>query len=232
MNSTEPGILIIDDDVPLGKFLSRELQHRKFRVEVRNEGREAWAELQIGKYDLVILDLNLPGMDGMEILKQVRASRPQLPVLVLTARNRTDDLVLGLDQGADDFLVKPFSLKELLARIRRLLRRQSMPAESAAAVGDLVMNREGHWVQRGDRRIDLTPREFTILEYMMSKPGKVVSRKELMEDVWNMPFDSSTNVVDVYMKYLRDKIDNDENIKLIRTVRGIGYVLNNDERRA
>jgi DNA-binding response OmpR family regulator len=225
---TQPRILIVDDDVSLGKFLSRELKRRHFGVEVRNDGETASLDLKASAYDLLILDLNLPRMDGMAVMKQVRLSQSRLPILVLTARNRTQDLVLALEQGADDCLIKPFSFLELLARVKALLRRNSVPAVSSSRVGSLTMNREEHWVMRGERRIDLTSREFTLLEYLMNNAGKAVSRKTLMQDVWNIPFDSTTNIVDVYMKYLRDKIDLEGEPKLIRTVRGVGYVLSND----
>jgi DNA-binding response OmpR family regulator len=155
-------------------------------------------------------------------------NQPRLPVLVLTARSRTADLVLALDQGADDCLIKPFSLLELMARIRGLLRRMTAPDVSASNIGDLTINREEHWVLRGDRRINLTVREFDLLEYLMKNAGKAVSRETLMRDVWNMPFNPATNIVDVYMKYLRDKVDIAGETKLIRTVRGIGYVFSND----
>jgi len=167
-------------------------------------------------------------MDGMAILKQVRLSQPRLPILVLTARNRTEDLLLALEQGADDYLIKPFSFMELLARVRNLLRRSSSPAVSSSKIGNLTINREEHWVMRGDRRIDLTVREFALLEYLMSNVGKAVSRATLMREVWNTQLDSTTNIVDVYMKYLRDKIDREGEVKLIRTVRGVGYVLSGE----
>jgi DNA-binding response OmpR family regulator len=221
-------ILIVDDDISLGKFLSRELKRRHFSVAVSLDGKAGCDDLHKSIYDLVILDLNLPGMDGMAVMREVRLSQPRLPILVLTARNRTEDLVSALEQGADDCLIKPFSFLELLARVKSLLRRNSAPATSSSKVGDLTINREEHWVTRGERRIDLTAREFTLLEYLMNNVGKAVSRKMLMQEVWNIPYDSTTNIVDVYMKYLRDKVDLTGEEKLIRTVRGVGYVLSSD----
>ncbi len=221
-------ILIVEDDVSLGKFLSRALKLKLFAVEVSLDGEAAWETLQNSIYDLVILDLNLPRIDGMELLKRLRQDQPALRVLVLTARNRTEDLVLALEQGADDCLIKPFSYLELLARVRGLLRRGGFSVASSSKVGDLSIDREQHRVVRGERTIDLTPREFAILECLMDNAGKTVSRKTLMRDVWNIPLDSTTNIVDVYMKYLRDKIDLAGEVKLLRTVRGVGYVLRND----
>jgi DNA-binding response OmpR family regulator len=221
-------ILIVEDDVSLGKFLSRALKLKLFSVEVSLDGEAAWEALQNSLYDLVILDLNLPRIDGLELLKRVRQTQPALRMLVLTARNRTEDLVSALEQGADDCLLKPFSFLELLARVRGLLRRAGSSAVSSSKLGDLSIDREQHRVLRAERTIDLTPREFAILECLMDNAGKTVSRMTLMRDVWNIPFDPANNIVDVYMKYLRDKIDIAGEVKLLHTVRGVGYVLRND----
>ncbi len=224
-------VLIVEDDISLSKFLSRELKRMRFAVDVSHDGESAYEFLRVATYDLIILDLNLPNMDGIAFLDQARAlARPRFPVLVLTGRSRTEDVILALDHGADDCLIKPFSFQELTARMRSLLRRNyaGPSGGEVAQVGDLVMHREERRVMRGARRIELTPREFAILEYLMRHAGKPVSRASLMKDVWNIDFDPTTNVVDVYMKYLRDKIDCDGEVKLLRTVRGVGYELSNE----
>jgi DNA-binding response OmpR family regulator len=225
---TKQTILIVEDDISLCKLLVRELTSRHYSVEVSHEGESACESLKESNYDLVILDLNLPKMDGMAVLRHIRQSQLRLPILVLTARNRTVDLVLALEQGADDCQMKPFSLLELMARVQSLLRRNSAPEANQSKAGCLTINRKEHWVLRGTRRIHLTVREFDLLEYLMGNAGKTVSRQTLIRDVWNIPFDSNTNVVEVYMKYLRDKLDLAGEMKLIRTVRGVGYVFSND----
>jgi DNA-binding response OmpR family regulator len=180
------------------------------------------------KYDLVLLDLNLPKLDGMGLLRVLRPSQPKLPVLVLTARSRVEDRVLSLNSGADDCLIKPFSYSELLARVRALLRRNSGAVSRVSKVGDLTLDREDRRVERNGRRIDLTPREFAVLEFLIREAGRPVSRAAIMEEIWNIPFDPATNVVDVYVKYVRDKVDRGVEMKLIRTVRGIGYMLSDE----
>jgi two-component system copper resistance phosphate regulon response regulator CusR len=218
-------ILVVEDDLPLARLVGSGLRSEHFLVDLIHDGEEAAAKLATAKYDLLILDLNLPKIDGFTLLAQVRASESRLPVLVLTGRSRTEDLVMTLDRGADDCLLKPFSLLELLARVRALLRRKQDPVPEAPKLGGLTINREEYRVERNGRRIDLTPREFAILEYLVRHAGRPVSRAALMEEVWNIPFDPSTNIVDVYMKYLRDKVDLQGEEKLIRTIRGVGYVL-------
>ena len=221
-------ILVIEDDVPLARLLSLSLKGQQYAIEMVHDGEAAEAALAAMQPNLVILDLNLPKIDGLTLLTRIRAARSALPIMVLTGRNRIEDLVSTLNQGADDCLLKPFSLMELQARIRALLRRFSaepMPQELPPAKRGLTVNREEYCVERDGRRIDLTPREFAILEYMMQHPNRAISRATLMQEVWRMPFDPSTNIVDVYMKYLRDKIDCASETKLIRTVRGVGYAL-------
>ena len=222
-------VLIVEDDLSLSKFLRRELSTLKFTVDVSNDSESAFVNLQTSRYDLLILDLNLPGIDGIAVLQRIRAmERLHVPILVLTARTSTEDLKLAFENGADDYLVKPFSFQEMQARIRNLLRRQYSPVTQAAHIGDLTIDRAGRRVMRGPRRVELTPREFSILECLMNNVGRPVSRTSLMKEVWHISFDPTTNIVDVYMKYLRDKIDGDGEVKLIHTVRGVGYELRND----
>ncbi len=218
-------ILVVEDNRPLTNFLRRQLEAASYQVDVSYDGESANQALADNKYDLVILDLTLPKLDGVSVLKSLRPKNPELPVLVLTARSRVEDRVLCLDTGADDCLIKPFSVAELLARVRVLLRRSSSPAQEMLAVGDLTLDRREWKVERKGRLIDLTPREFAVLEFLMRNAGRPVSRARVMEEVWNTPFDPSTNVVDVYVKYVRDKVDGEGEKKLIRTIRGVGYVL-------
>jgi len=221
-------VLVVEDDVPLAQLLRQQLENKSYAVSVVHDGEAAQQAIEGGKFDLVILDLNLPKLDGVSLLQNVRPSQPRLPVLVLTARNRVEDRALSLDTGADDCMVKPFSFVELHARVRALLRRNSGPISRVSQLADLVLDREERKVQRNGRRIDLTVREFDVLEFLMRNAGRPVSRTSLMEAVWNMPFDPSTNVVDVYVKYVRDKVDLEGERKLIRTIRGVGYLLADD----
>ncbi len=217
-------VLVVEDDVALARFLCRELERNHCVAGMTHDAEAALREIETHPHDLMIMDLNLPKMDGMELLCQVRRTQPRLPIVVLTARSRVEDRVLALQGGADDCLIKPFSCKELLLRTGSLMRRE-VAAPAGQGVGDLSVYRDEHRVMRGERRIELTPREFSILEYLLDNVGRPVSRAALMRDVWNLPLEATTNIVDVYMKYLRDKIDYVGATKLIRTVRGVGYVL-------
>jgi DNA-binding response OmpR family regulator len=221
-------ILVVEDDEPLARLLARGLATELYEVELLHDGEAAARALETDEYDLVVLDLNLPKMDGLSLLQWLRSSKSTTPVLVLTGRSRTEDMVRTLDGGADDCLFKPFSLLELMARVRVLLRRSNAPAAATTRVAGaipLVLDRGEFRAERNGRLIQLTPREFTVLEYLLAHVGKPLSRATLMQDIWNMPLETNTNIVDVYMKYLRDKIDADGEEKLIHTVRGIGYVL-------
>jgi DNA-binding response OmpR family regulator len=220
-------VLIVEDDLSLAGFLSGELESQGFLVEQVHDGQEALLALEAQqRYDLLILDLNLPKLDGITLMQRIRPGQPRLPLLVLTARSRVEDKVKALENGADDCLTKPFSLIELMARVHALLRRNSGLVPNCSTVGDLVMYRDQHRVERNGRRIDLTPREFAILDVLMRNAGRPVSRAVLLQEVWNTSSsESATNIVDVYMKYVRDKIDLPGEPRLTHTVRGFGYEL-------
>jgi two-component system copper resistance phosphate regulon response regulator CusR len=218
-------LLVAEDDVPLANFLSRGLQAQKYEVQVVHDGDDAWQALSKDQYNLLILDLNLPKIDGMALLSRVRPIIPNLPVLVLTARSQMEDRIQALDGGADDCMVKPFSFQELTARSRALLRRNRNSAAGVLRVGDLVLNRADFRVERSGKKIELTAKEFALLEFFMMNARRTVTRAMIMEEVWKSAYDGSTNLVDVYVKYVRDKVDGDFEIKLMKTVRGIGYVL-------
>jgi len=222
-------ILVVEDEKAVANFVKKGLESEQYAVDVTTEGDEARFMAEEFNYDLVVLDLNLPGMDGLEVLKQVRAKKPSLPVLVLTVRSRVEDRVKGLDRGADDYLSKPFSFSELSARVRALLRRSARPSELILRVEELELDRVERTVKRDKRRIELTPKEFSLLEYLMRNAGRRVTRAMIIEHVWNFTFDTMTNVVDVYINYLRKKVDEGFDRKLIRTVRGVGYQLGDEK---
>lgn len=219
-------ILLVEDDVALTSFLSAELEADGFVVDVVHDGEEALTRLETkDRYDLLICDLNLPSLDGISLIGRIRPKQSRLPLLVLTARTRVEDKVQALHAGADDCLTKPFSLLELQARIRALLRRNSGVIPNRSTIGDLTLYRDERRVERNGRRIELTPREFAILEVLMRNPGKPVSRATLLEEVWSTSTEGATNIVDVYVKYVRDKIDLPGEASLTHTVRGFGYEL-------
>ncbi len=217
-------ILVIEDEQRIADFLDRGLASAGYAVDVVGTGREALAAIHTTDYDLLILDLMLPDMDGMEVLAKVRGRKVSPPVLILSARGALDDRVKGLESGADDYLVKPFAFVELLARVRALLRRgQAVPEK--LQVGDLTLDCIRRKVSRAGEPIDLAPKEFGILEYLMRNKGRPLSRTMIVEHVWDMDYDGLTNIVDVYIRHLRSKIDERFPRKLIQTVRGIGYMI-------
>lgn len=221
-------ILLVEDDERIVEFLRRGLKAEGYPVEVARTGAEGIALATAGEFRLIILDLMLPDLNGRQICERLRAARVDTPVLMLTAMDTVQDKVAGLRVGADDYLTKPFAFEELLARIEVLLRRRGEEVPSAISVlqiADLTLNRETHEVRRGERAIELTPKEFALLECFMSAPGKVLSRTRILEHVWGYSADPLTNVVDVYVRQLRRKIDDDHDLKLFKTVRGYGYKL-------
>jgi two-component system copper resistance phosphate regulon response regulator CusR len=217
-------ILVVEDEKRIADFLCRGLQGAGYAVDAAGTGAAALENIHSADYDLVVLDLMLPDMDGLEVLENIRSKRVGPPVLILSARGGLDDRVNGLEQGADDYLTKPFAFVELLARVRALLRR-GQPAPERLQVGDLVLDCIRRKVSRGAETIELAPKEFGILEYMMRNRGRPLSRTMIVEHVWDMDYDGLTNIVDVYIRHLRSKIDDRFALKLIQTVRGIGYMI-------
>ena len=222
-------ILVIEDDKAVANFVKKGLESEQYAVDVTGDGEDAQMLVEEANFDLVILDLVLPKVDGLDVLKHICSRKPSPPVLILSGRARVEDRVKGLDLGADDYLTKPFSFSELSARVRALLRRSPSSIGIVLRVGDLELDRAERLVRRAGRRIDLTPREFALLEYLMRNAGRAVTRAMIIEHVWNFSFDTMTNVVDVYINYLRKKVDQDFDPKLIRTVRNVGYELGTGE---
>jgi two-component system copper resistance phosphate regulon response regulator CusR len=224
-------ILVIEDEKRIADFLCRGLQGAGYAVDAAATGAAALDLIHSANYDLVVLDLMLPDMDGLQVLEKIRTRKAGPPVLILSARGALEDRVKGLEQGADDYLVKPFAFVELLARVRALLRR-GQPAPERLQVDDLSLDCVRRKVSRGPETIDLAPKEFGILEYMMRNPGRPLSRTMIVEHVWDMDYDGLTNIVDVYIRHLRSKIDDRFQHKLIQTVRGIGYMIDVPEKPA
>jgi two-component system copper resistance phosphate regulon response regulator CusR len=224
-------ILVVEDEKRIADFLSRGLESGGYSVDVAGDGSTALEMVHATEYDLIILDLGLPDMDGMAVLKKVRTRKTSPPVLILSARDAVDDRVKGLETGADDYLVKPFAYVELLARVRVLLRR-GQPTPERLQVGDLSLDCIRRKVTRAGENIELAPKEFSILEYLMRNRGRPLSRTMIVEHVWDMDYDGLTNIVDVYIRHLRSKIDEKWQDKMIQTVRGIGYMLDSAERPA
>ena len=218
-------LLVIEDEKKVASFIKRGLEEEGYAVDVATDGEEGLAVALERVHDLIILDIRLPKMDGLQVLYTLRHDHVTAPVLLLTVRATIEDKVLGLDAGADDYLTKPFAFEELVARVRALLRRRAEAEPTILQVGDLTLDPSRRTVTRGGVKIDLTPREFTLLDYFMRNPGRVLTRTMIAERVWDYSFDTSTNVIDVYVNYLRKKIDADREPKRLQTVRGVGYML-------
>jgi heavy metal response regulator len=218
-------ILVVEDEKKVASFLKKGLEEEYYAVDCAYDGEEALYMVETNEYDLMILDIMLPKIDGLEVLKGVRDKGSPLPVLMLTAKDSVEDVVKGLDTGGDDYLTKPFAFAELLARVRALLRRKERAPAGELQVADLVLDPVTHAVSRGGREIELTAKEYTLLEYLMRQVNRVVTRTMISEHVWDYHFDPMTNVIDVYVNHLRKKIDLNSSQRLIHTIRGVGYML-------
>ena len=216
-------ILIAEDDAPLASFIAKTFTAENHVTEVAENGEEALQRLGHGGYDLLILDLGLPVLGGSQVLKRIRTRDAELPILILTATDHVTERVACLDAGADDYLTKPFSFSELSARVRAVVRRKSRPVQTVLKIDDLQLDCVQRTVQRGGKPIELTPKEFSLLEYFMRNTGRRITRNMIIQFVWKLSPDTMTNVVDVYVNYLRKKIDEGSQLKLIHTIRGVGY---------
>jgi DNA-binding response OmpR family regulator len=218
-------ILVVEDDRKVASFLERGLREEGYSVDVAHDGEDGRLKAHVHDYDLLLLDVMLPGISGLELVRDLRAREKATPVLMLTARDSEDDVVTGLDAGADDYLTKPFGFDELLARVRALLRRGGAARPDRLIYGDVELDRVKHEASRAGSKLDLTPKEFRLLEFFLLNPERVVRRTELLEKVWDLTFDPMSNVVDVHMGHLRRKLRAASNDPLIQTVRGVGYML-------
>jgi two-component system response regulator MprA len=222
--STQPRLLVVDDDSRIAAALQRNLKYEGYEVDVASDGPAALRQAAVQPPDLVVLDVMLPGLDGVEVCRRLRAAS-DVPVLMLTALDAITDRVRGLDSGADDYLVKPFAPEELLARVRALLRRRAPSASEELSYGGLTVDLAAHEVREGERCIDLTALEFQLLEYFLRNPRHVLTRDQILEAVWGYDAETTSNLVDVYVGYLRAKLEAAGDPRLIQTVRGVGYVL-------
>ncbi len=232
-------VLVIDDEEKISRLLQLELSHEGYAVEIAQTGKEGLEKAIAHTWDIIILDVMLPEMNGVEVLKQIRKVDNHTPVIMVTARNTTPDKVSGLDGGANDYITKPFEIEELLARMRASMRHQLEPVatalpkedkrQSILQVDSLVLERKTRFVVREGKRIELTPKEFDLLQYLMEHKNQVLHRDQLIQDVWGFDFVGDTNVVDVYIRYVRKKIDHGYKKKLIKTVRGVGYCIREEE---
>jgi heavy metal response regulator len=218
-------VLVVEDDKSIAHFVQKGLRENYFAVDLAYDGDEGLYLALNERYDLLILDIMLPKVDGTEILKSIRERGIETPVIFLTAKDAEKDIVKGLNLGADDYMVKPFSINELLARTRAILRRAKAKRVTKLQVADLLMDLRTHKVFRGKKRIDLTPKEYALLEYLMENEGQIVTRTMISESIWDYHFDSLTNVIDVHVYHLRNKVDKGFKPKLLHTIKGVGYVL-------
>lgn len=218
-------ILIVEDEKKVAAFIKKGLEEETYAVDIATDGEEGFHLGEQNQYDLIILDLMLPKINGLDILSRLRSQKIDTPILLLTAKDSVEDKVEGLNQGADDYLTKPFAFSELLARIRVLLRRGKAESKTTLEISDLTLNLVSHKVSRGNEEIELTGKEYSLLEYFMRNQEKVLTRTMIAEHVWDYNFDTFTNVIDVYVNHLRKKIDKNFSNKLLHTLRGVGYVM-------
>jgi DNA-binding response OmpR family regulator len=216
-------VLVVEDEPRVAHLVKRALEHDHHVVEVASDGAEGLALAESGQFGAIVLDILLPEMNGLEVCRRLREAKVHTPVLMLTARDAVEQRVQGLDAGADDYLTKPFAVAELQARVRALGRRRGETEEETLRAADLTLDRARHEVRRGGKTVGLSKREFTLLEYLMRNKGRVLTRQQILDNVWGYDFDPGTNVVDIYIHYLRKKIDNGKGPRLLRTVRGVGY---------
>jgi len=218
-------ILVVEDEIKVANFIQRGLEGEGFSVDMANDGETGVAKAEQGAYDLILMDIMLPKLDGLEAIRQIRDKGNKTPVLCLTAKDTVDDIVAGLDTGSDDYLTKPFAFSELLARVRALTRRSTDDRGAEITYADLRLDPVAHKVWRAGEEIDLTSKEYALLEYLMRNAEQTLTRTMIAEHVWDYTFDSFTNIIDVYVNYLRKKVDKDYDKRLIHTARGVGYVL-------
>jgi heavy metal response regulator len=218
-------ILVVEDEKKIADFIRRGLKEEGYAVDMAHDGEEGLFLAKTNDYDLVLLDLMLPKLDGLTLCRKLKGAKVKAPVIMLTARNTVKEKVMGLDSGADDYLTKPFAFEELLARIRAILRKKDARAPTKLKAADLELDLLTHKVLRGPKEIELTTKEYSLLEYLMRNEGIIVTRTMISEHVWDIDFDTFTNVIDVYINYLRNKVDSGFKKKLIHTVRGRGYIL-------
>jgi DNA-binding response OmpR family regulator len=221
-------ILLVEDEKKVADIIERGLKAERYAVDVCHDGQNGWEMANAYAYDLIILDLMLPGLSGTEILQKIRSKNQQVPILILTARDGMADKIKNFETGADDYLTKPFAFAELALRIKALLRRGPVNRSSVLRVADLEIDRLSQTVRRAGKKIELTAKEFGLLEYLATHPGRVFSRTMIIEHVWDQSFQGLTNIVDVYVRHLREKVDDPYPVKLLRTVRGVGYSLSDE----